>query len=125
MDKGIIKICSKCSKPVIGLGLCPKHYQQDWRKKNPISYTYHTLKSNAKRRDKEFYLTFGQFRNFCIESGYIKMKGKNGTSFSIDRIDPEQGYYLGNIRILTLASNGTLGVKPESKWNVPDIHVPF
>ncbi len=115
----------RCNKSVKGLGLCPNHYQQDWRKKNPINYAYHTLKENAKRRDKEFYLTYGQFRNFCSETGYIEMKGKNGTSFSIDRIDPEQGYHINNIRVLTLSANGTLGRKPESKWDIPEIHVPF
>ncbi len=117
--------CSKCNELSIGLDLCIKHYQQDWREKNPIRYAYHTLKGNAKRRNKEFYLTYSQFRNFCNETGYIEMKGKSATSFSIDRINCEQGYHINNIRVLTLSSNGVIGAKPEPKWNIPEIYVPF
>ena len=63
------------------------------------------LKHNAKRRQKEFDLTYEQFIEFCIETDYLVGKGKTKHSYSIDRIDNSKGYTLSNIRILTLSAN--------------------
>ena len=70
-----------------------------------MRYAYCTLKANAKRRGKEFSLTFDQFKKFAIETNYLRGKGKQSTSYSIDRIDNERGYTVDNIRIMTLADN--------------------
>ena len=38
-------------------------------------------------------------------------KGKTKESFSIDRINNDEGYHIGNIRILTLSNNSRKGNK--------------
>ena len=70
-----------------------------------MRYAYCTLKANAKRRGKEFSLTFDQFKKFAIETNYLRGKGKQSTSYSIDRIDNERGYTIDNIMIMSLADN--------------------
>lgn len=86
------KKCHKC---------CSKLY----REKNPMKYTYNNLKQNAKKRGKEFSLTFEEFKEFCIETSYMSGKGRSATSFHIDRIDETKGYHKDNIQILTNKEN--------------------
>lgn len=66
---------------------------------------YNTLKYNAKRRGKQFDISFEYFMKFCIETNYISGKGKTKESYSIDRIDNNLGYIEGNLQILTLGDN--------------------
>lgn len=75
------------------------------------------MRSNAKRRNKVFTLTLEQFKQFCEETDYINKRGKTGKSASIDRIDNNKGYEIGNIRILTLSENS-------AKWTY-DEEPPF
>lgn len=70
---------------------------------------YYTLKSNAKRRGKEFDLTPEQFEQFCRKTLYIGYKGRTGTALSIDRIDSSKGYTMDNIVVLTNRENGAKG----------------
>lgn len=65
------------------------------------------LRSNAKRRGKQFDLTFEQFKQFCYETDYITGRGRSKESFTIDRIDNDKGYTLDNIRILTKSQNSS------------------
>ena len=71
---------------------------------------YTILKTNAKRRNKVFTLTFAEFSHFCITTGYDKLKGKTANSLSIDRIDNEKGYTVSNIRTITLSENSSKGI---------------
>lgn len=87
--------------------LCGKHRHRLNKEKNPISYTFNLLKSNAKRRGKFFDLTLEQFTKFVTDSGYMAGKGKKANSLSIDRIKVELGYTLDNLQILTLSANST------------------
>lgn len=82
-----------------------------YRAKNPIRYAYHNLKSNSKRRGKEFDLTFEQFKEFCYKTNYIQGKGITKDSYSIDRKDNDKGYTIDNIRILTVSENSKKGNK--------------
>ena len=66
---------------------------------------YCNLKANAKRRGKEFSLTFEQFRDFAIKTDYHQKKGVEKESFHIDRIDEEKGYSIDNIQVLTNSQN--------------------
>lgn len=54
---------------------------------------------------KEFKLTFEEFKKFAIETNYIQGKGKNKTSYHIDRIDETKGYTIDNIQVLTNSEN--------------------
>ena len=85
-------ICYTCSK-------------RRYRNKYPLRAAFMDLRTNAKRRNKEFTLTLSQFELFCIKTKYLQGKGKTKDSFSIDRKDDSKGYTLSNIRILTLGEN--------------------
>lgn len=71
-----------------------------WAKNNPMRYTFNNLKQNAKRRGKEFSLTFDQFKEFAIETDYMLGKGRTRTSLHIDRDREEEGYHIDNIKVL-------------------------
>jgi len=76
-----------------------------WRKKYPLKAAYQTLKYNAKRRGKEFDLTFEQFKEFAIKTKYEKKRGVYADSYHIDRIDETKGYTIDNIQVLTNVQN--------------------
>jgi len=76
-----------------------------WKKANPLRYAYQSLKDNAKRRGKEFDISFDQFKDFCIKTAYIQNRGRLAGSFHIDRIDETGGYTLDNIQVLTNSEN--------------------
>lgn len=75
------------------------------RLKNPEKYAYQTLKDNAKRRGKEFTLTFEQFSEFAVKTSYIARKGRKKDSLHIDRIYENNGYTKENIQTLTNSEN--------------------
>jgi len=81
------------------------------RERNPIHHAYINLKHNSKRRGVSFELTKEEFRLFCYETNYIGIKGKTKTTYSIDRIDPDQGYHILNIRVLKHPENCRKGSK--------------
>jgi hypothetical protein len=68
---------------------------------------------NAKRRGKEFTLTFDEFKEFCMKTGYDEKKGKSSDSLSIDRIESSNGYSKDNIRAITLSDNVKIAHDPE------------
>jgi hypothetical protein len=84
---------------------CSKHRKRYKKETNPEAYHFDILRSNAKRRGKDFKLTLEEFKLFCEDTSYLKLKGRSAKSASIDRIDPEKGYEYGNIQVLTLAEN--------------------
>lgn len=75
------------------------------RLKNPEKYAYQTLKDNAKRRKKNFELSFEDFKIFCIETNYIAKKGRRKDTLHIDRIKEQEGYTKENIQALTNSQN--------------------
>lgn len=81
------------------------------RAANPMKWSYWNLKSNSKRRGKEFDLTFDEFKAFCLATNYIAGKGKTLLSYSIDRIDNTKGYTKDNIRVVTVQENSRKGTK--------------
>jgi hypothetical protein len=72
---------------------------------------YKALRDNAKRRGKEFTLTFDQFKEFCYQTDYIAGRGRTKESYSIDRIDNQLGYTADNIRVMTVADNARKGAR--------------
>jgi hypothetical protein len=73
--------------------------------RHPEKYAFNNLKQNAKRRGKVFELTFEQFQQFAVETEYMAGKGITKHGLHIDRIDPEKGYLIQNIRVLTNSEN--------------------
>ena len=63
------------------------------------------MRFNAKRRGKEFSLTFDEFKSFCYKTSYDKLRGLKAEALSIDRINPNMGYSFDNIRAITFSEN--------------------
>lgn len=84
---------------------CPACKHRRWKAKNPLRYFWNCLKSGARWRGIPFSLTFEQYRDFALSTGYFNRKGKTADSLSIDRIKDELGYEQGNLQVLTLAEN--------------------
>lgn len=70
-----------------------------------MKYAYQTLKDNAKRRGKEFTISFEYFTEWAIEHDYLKGKGKTSTSSTVDRIIEDLGYVEGNLQRLENGQN--------------------
>lgn len=85
--------------------ICSACKQRKWREKHPIKAAYYDLKTNARRRGKEFNLTLEEFTKFCIDTGYDEKRGRFADCLSIDRKRPEEGYSLDNIRAITVSEN--------------------
>ncbi len=82
-----------------------------WRKNNPLKYAYSNLKSNSKRRGKEFTITYDQFEQFCHECEMLTGKGRIRKGYTVDRIENDKGYTYDNIQKLTRVQNSKKGTK--------------
>lgn len=84
----MIKICIDCKikQAAKHRRICITCKNKRWRLKHPYEYAYNTLKNHAKARNKEFTLTFEEFKNFAIKYNYIELKGIQKFSLHIDRI---------------------------------------
>ena len=108
---------SKCATPrcrnqrVKGKTLCHTCRSRKYRQSNPVKAAYDALKHNARRRGKTFSLTLDEFKKFCRKTKYIAGKGRAKDHYSIDRIDNNRWYEIGNIRVLTNQENAAKGKK--------------
>lgn len=82
-----------------------KERMRRWRAKNPIKDSYANIKKRSVERGHTFGISLEYFTQWCIDTGYHLLKGKTGSSASIDRIRDEIGYEEGNLTILTLSQN--------------------
>lgn len=80
------KHCHKCSK-------------RRWRENNPLKASYCNLKTNAKRRGKQFDLTFEEFKEIARQAEF-KDRGIKRMSYHLDRIDETKGYTKDNLQLL-------------------------
>lgn len=94
-----------CKSKAVNDRFCSKHRKRYTKEKDPAAYFFEILRSNAKRRKKDFTLTLEEFRLFCTETGYLEAKGKKPKSLTIDRKDHTKGYSYDNIQVLTLTEN--------------------
>lgn len=84
---------------------CPKCKTRRYKEKHPLKYSYYKLKFRALERGITFNLTFAQYEEFAISTGYASERGKTKFSLSIDRIEVDKGYEVGNLQVLTLSEN--------------------
>jgi hypothetical protein len=75
------------------------------KERHPHTYVLNQIRHSARKRKLPFTITLEQFRQFCTETRYLELKGKLPNSMTIDRIDWNDGYHIGNIRLLTHAEN--------------------
>ena len=96
----------RCTNPKTKKGsYCAKCSMRKWRANNPLKSAYFTLRDNAKRRKKEFTITFEEFKKFCYETQVLAGRGRSKDSYHIDRIDDNKGYSYDNIQVLTNTEN--------------------
>ena len=100
-----------CITPGCSKSAAPKHSycyacaKAANRARYPLKAAYLNLKDNAKRRGKEFDLTFEQFQIFAAKTDYMRKKGIHSESYHIDRIDETKGYTINNIQVITNCEN--------------------
>jgi len=102
------KCCySGCGKPITAKNrlMCYHHKHQMQKINNPLSTAYNTLRLNAKRRGKEFAISFQYFKDFCAKTKIMLGRGIKADSYHIDRIKEELGYVEGNLQVLTNTEN--------------------
>ena len=106
-----MKPTTKCSTPYCRNKrawdrlICWKCKSRRFNTEHPHAAAYNRLKQNAKRRGKQFTLTYSEFIQFCTETNYLDKRGRTRKKCHIDRIDNEKGYTAENIRILTSSEN--------------------
>lgn len=105
------KICHQ--KPARKGRKCYVCHQRQYKNRHPMRYAYNVLKQNAKRRGKPFNLSWIEFLTFAFATHYINRKGKSSDSWSIDRINNQEGYTVGNIRLVTVAVNSSKGASDD------------
>jgi len=121
--------CQQCNrkKKAHNKTRCHCCNQRNYKSRHFDRYTYNALRTNARRRHKAFSLTFDEFVQFCRETGYLEQKGQAPGNYTIDRINREEGYHIGNIRVLTHAENSrkgyyeSQGYQDETHWNYEHI----
>lgn len=98
-----------CRQKRVRARLCWRHLKEQWRRRNPIRSAWQTIKDRAKRKKREFTLTFEEFSEWAAKHKYIDGKGRERHCLHCDRIDPSKGYSIDNIQILTCTENTTKG----------------
>jgi hypothetical protein len=89
--------------------LCHRHLRILEKERDPVRYAYRVTRQNAKRRGKDWSITYEEWAEFCSRTQYLENKGRGPNSASLDRIDPAKGYSLDNLRILSLSENSRKG----------------
>lgn len=85
---------------------CSTCEKRKFKEANPEKNCYDNLKQNARKRGKEFDLTFDDFMIFLKRNPeYMIRKGRGALFLSIDRIRNHIGYTLKNIRSVTIRYN--------------------
>jgi hypothetical protein len=100
-----------------------------WRKSHLLNYFFLTTRGNAKRRGKEWSLTFDEFLEFCNQTNYDKLKGRTALCLSIDRIRSWEGYHKDNIRAISVSDNSKrergVFLEIDSEWEMEKEPAPF
>ena len=86
------------------------------RLKQVLTQRYHGAKERAEKQGLEFNLTldyllelWNEQKGICALSGlqmtYERYNGRIGTNISIDKIDRDRGYVMGNVQLVCMACN--------------------
>lgn len=86
-----------------GSTFCPACCERILRRNNVAWRIWVDLKRNARLRKKPFDLTYPEFQEFHAT------KPRTGDTWTVDRIDPTQGYTRANIQWLSLSDNSRKG----------------
>jgi hypothetical protein len=96
------KFCRKGAAP--SRSFCHSCIIKARKEKDPIFYHYGVFRRNARRRGKEFSLSFEEYKEF-VTKHKVFVEGVKNSNMTIDRIDQDLGYFIGNIQVLTVSEN--------------------
>jgi len=123
-----VKGCRNKRKP--DRRLCCRCHMKLWRARNPMRAAYHALKHGAKSRKIKFTITFDDFKEICTNTGYLAGRGQSPSDLHMDRINPNRGYEVDNLQVLTCSENSRKGaterwvtLKSGKKIRLCDIHL--
>lgn len=103
--KGCDGLASRYKQRNIEL-VCNKCKRRRWRYNNPIKYIHSELCRSAKRRGIYFDIHPGEFIEFCLSNNLYERSSKfSKDTLTVDRIDPELGYTMSNIQVITQSEN--------------------
>lgn len=88
---------------------CWKCRSRRLKLKCPVTYVLNMLRHSARKRKLPFTITKAQFSAFCAETGYLEKRGNKPENLTLDRVDPNRGYHIDNLRVLTHAENSKQG----------------
>ncbi len=94
--EGTLRHCWKCRARMFKL-------------RRPATYVLNMLRHSARKRKLPFTLTVKEFEQFCLETGYLELRGKKADDLTIDRKDWDEGYHIWNIQVMTHAENSEQG----------------
>jgi hypothetical protein len=80
-----------------------------WRARNPMRAAFESLKAKARQRKITFTLLFSEFMEIAEATGYIENRGRSTTDLHMDRENPDEGYTLKNLRVITCSENSRKG----------------
>lgn len=72
---------------------------------SPLKRKWLNLKISAKRKGREFGLSWEFFTDLAVATGYVDLAGRGSGDLHIDRIDPLRGYVPENVRVVTAHVN--------------------
>lgn len=88
-----------------GRSICHTCDSRNKRARNPTRAVYEALRFNARRRGKEFSLTFEYFKEWAVQERLLKPDGTRYPNKTVDRKQQHLGYVEGNLQVLTLSEN--------------------
>lgn len=104
--------------------ICDRCRRRRWRVNNPFRYIHSELKKSAKRRGIYFDIHIGAFIEFCLDNNLYRDSYKfTSESLTVDRVDPDLGYTMDNIQVITQRQNiikGNQQRKRHSKYHDGD-----
>jgi hypothetical protein len=92
---------------------CNTCRSRDYAARNPLRIVWLNIKKSAKRRGKEFSLTYERVVELATEAGYVLGNNRHANGLSFDRIKTGIGYTDSNMRVLTLSENSAREYRDE------------
>jgi hypothetical protein len=104
------------------LDVCWKCKSKRLKERHTYTYVLNMLRHSARKRKLPFTLTLDQFKEWCLQTGYLERRGTEPTDLTIDRIDWNDGYHVHNIRVITHEENCKQGADntPRAERIKPD-----
>jgi hypothetical protein len=88
---------------------CWKCKSRQMLERHPVTYVLNMLRNRAKQRGVPFTITLSDFKNWCLATNYISLRGRKPNSATIDRVNHDEGYHIWNIQIKSFMENCTNG----------------